>query len=890
VSSEQLIEAGNQIENFREVLIRTSGLTDPARDRRTIYLYRESESSGYVAWVKLDPSRFGGYLVTSPHLGVDASGKATLGATIRHQYVHAVLEESIPDAPVCIEEGLADFYSTVIAHSGEAAALIGASNREHHAELRRSAMLPIGRLLALNNESPEYRDEQERDRVSAQCWGLVHWLIVADEGRRQRFTDFLAQLRRGELPLEAFRSALAIEPDALATELGKYARSETLEVRQVTLDRSGLDRELQATPISRAETHYRQADLLTVGAWGVPAAAEQHLRAALKLEPDRVDVQLDLARVCERSGRRSEATALYERALDKGGNLARVRYGRMLLDQASIHGSLDERSIARARERFREALAADPDDLLGLSGFAATFDYGEGDPTEGIAALSRARRLKPSRLDFMEDLVGLLTASGRLDEAAALLGELRSRTTAFSPIHSAEWGVFFGVVRHADARRKSGDEAAALAALHWALELVQYPGLRSNIAKQLESYEALASERPHLARYREGAEALRNKATHEALALFERVAAESADAALQRVANEAARDIRPAVVHDRVVARHRAAMDLTRTGDGAGAARALEGLLAEYVDMAEADRARISADLDNLRQSSLTPDGGAPASKSPQAALKRDGNRLVRTADGMAMVEIRAGTFRMGSEALYDDAKPIHRVRISRDFLMDRHEVTVGQYGHVMWTTPEGQIGGPDTPVTHVAWRDAREYCERVGGRLPTEAEWEYAARGMLEGKKYPWGNTEMCAEGKCRANFCDRNCAGPSIKHLPSPGDSSPSDDGYGKTSPVCHYGESESDLCDMIGNVREWTADWHGEYAPEEETDPSGPPSGDRRVTRGGSFGFWLSFVSVASRFPLSPGERLDDLGFRCVLDAQAADANPEDPRSLKATRPPS
>ena len=70
---------------------------------------------------------------------------------------------------------------------------------------------------------------------------------------------------------------------------------------------------------------------------------------------------------------------------------------------------------------------------------------------------------------------------------------------------------------------------------------------------------------------------------------------------------------------------------------------------------------------------------------------------------------------------------------------------------------------------------------------------------------------------------------------------------------------------------------ADWHGEYSPEEATDPGGPPSGDWRVTRGGSFGFWLSFLSVANRFPDLPGERFDDLGFRCVLDAQAADAKP-------------
>lgn len=869
VSPEHLVETGHRMEIFRDVLMRTtSGLIDPADDLTTIYVFRDTASSDrYLAWVRLDPSRFGGYLVASPHAGVDASGKKTLGATLRHQYVHALLENSVPDAPVCIEEGLADFYSTVNAPPGQPVALIGAPNLERVVEFRGTAPLPIDLLLSGGPESQKSSDKRDKAGFYAQCWGLTHWLIVPDGGRRERFMDFLGRIRRGELPLDAFRAALAIEPEALEEELSRYGRSETFESLSVTFDPTILDRELRATPVGRAETHYRHADLLTLGVVLPSADVEANLRAALALEPGRVDVQLDLARLYARSDRWDKAQAMLERALEKGGNAARVRYGQLLLSRAVFRSSPDERpkEVTRARELFREVLAEAPDDLSALSGLGKSCEWGEIDRSEGIAALSRARRLKPSRLDFVEDLIGLLATDGRLEEAGALFDELRARTTAFSPIHSAEWGVALGARRFADARRESGDEAGALAALRAAFDLVKSPELRSNITHSLESCPALASERPHLARYRKGVEALSDKKTHDAMALFEQVAAESNDPALQNAAREAAGDIRPAVVHDRVVVGHRAAMDLTRLGDVAGAARALEALLAEYGEMAETDRARITADLDSLRK------GVDFESKTQPTMLKREGNRVVRTADGMEMVEIPAGTFWMGSEVHVDDGKPIHRVRISRDFLMDRHEVTVGQYARVMWTTPEGQVGGPDTPVTMVTWGDAREFCERVGGRLPTEAEWEYAARGTLRGKKYPWGNNEICAEGKCRANFCDRNCAGPSIKHLPSAVDSAPSDDGYGKTSPVCHYGESGYGLCDMIGNVREWTADWYGKYSPEEAIDPSGPPSGDWRVTRGGSFGFWLSFLSVANRFSLLPGERFDDLGFRCVRDSE-------------------
>ncbi len=883
-AADRLVDTGNQIELFRDVLARTATeLSHPLSVPTTIYVFRDSASfDRYWTSVNSGFSTLDDNFAMSGHgnhAALDASGETTLVAPIRRGYVHAVVRDNIPDAPLCIEEGLARFYSTIYSLAGQPKVAIGAPTPEWLVELRVAPLLPLDRLLSVNRESPEHADRRKEESFNAQCWALTHWLMVPDAARRERFMDFLGRIRRGELPLEAFRTALAIEPEIVEQELGAYARSETLKGMALTFDRATLDRDFRATPTSRAETLYRLGDLLAhIQRFDSPAARE-HLRAALRLEPEHVGANLGLAWLDGRERRWDEAASRYERALGQGGTSARLRYAQALMYQVSITrlnaalraprrakndarvgDEAHDEEILRARALFREVLAESPDDLSALSGLGNSYDSAEGDRSEGIAALSRARSLKPSNLDFLADLIGLLADSDRLEEAGALFGELQARTTAFSDRNSAEWGIYHGALGCARARRESGDEAGALATLRRAFDLLRTPSQRANVAGQLETYAALASERANLARYQEGAESLRREATDEALTLFERVATESADPALRNAAREAAREIRPAVVHDRVLVRHRAAMDLATAGDIAGAAGALEALLAEFGDMAEEDRARITAALADLRKAGTG--GVSPASSPSPTRLTADGNRIVRTADGMEMVEIPAGWFRMGSEIPIDGGLPIHRVRIRERFLMDRHEVTVEQFGRVMLATPDGQVGSPDTPVVNVTWEDAREYCGRVGGRLPTEAEWEYAARGGFEGMTYPWGDEGVCDGGKCRANFCDGNCESPFHR-------SASVDDGYAETAPGCSYGPNPYGLCDMAGNVREWVADWYEAYPHRDATDPGGPSSGEFRLVRGS--GYLGGVLSVAYRFPSVPGARSAEVGFRCARDSE-------------------
>jgi sulfatase modifying factor 1 len=242
-------------------------------------------------------------------------------------------------------------------------------------------------------------------------------------------------------------------------------------------------------------------------------------------------------------------------------------------------------------------------------------------------------------------------------------------------------------------------------------------------------------------------------------------------------------------------------------------------------------------------------------------------------ADGAEMVEIPAGVFSMGSDE-DDHEKPVHNVNL-HDYCIDKYPVTNAQYRKFCDATGRDYPNDPsfsdmpdyltkmsDYPVVNVSWEDARAYCEWAGKRLPTEAEWEKAARGQ-EGRKYPWGNTEP--DGS-QCNFADkRSGLDWADKKV---------DDGFAHTSPVKQYsaGASPYGVMDMAGNVWEWCNDWYADdyYKQSPAENPNGASSGSSRVLRGGSWHSLPVRLRCAYRSGLEPSYRHVRVGFRCAVDA--------------------
>jgi formylglycine-generating enzyme required for sulfatase activity len=229
--------------------------------------------------------------------------------------------------------------------------------------------------------------------------------------------------------------------------------------------------------------------------------------------------------------------------------------------------------------------------------------------------------------------------------------------------------------------------------------------------------------------------------------------------------------------------------------------------------------------------------------------------------DGSVMVYLPKGSFKMGSADGDDDEKPVHDVEIT-GFYVDKYEVTWGQWKRSGLATPEAPSWGiqDDHPVVNVSWNDAQEYLKWAQKRLPSEAEWEYAARGP-RGNNYAWGDEEPDAGGRYRANY----------------GPGSSTEDGHRYTAPVGSFaaGASWCGAHDMAGNVWEWCEDVYDAsfYAKSPRKDPRNDAATGSRVVRGGSWGNYARGLRAAFRDRGVPGLRdLSCFGFRGAVSARA------------------
>ena len=231
---------------------------------------------------------------------------------------------------------------------------------------------------------------------------------------------------------------------------------------------------------------------------------------------------------------------------------------------------------------------------------------------------------------------------------------------------------------------------------------------------------------------------------------------------------------------------------------------------------------------------------------------------------GTEMVFIPAGEFEMGSRDGAPDEQPVHTVRLS-EFYIDKYEVTVGQYRQFVhatsavfpdWAEVARYAESDRHPMVNVSWYDAMAYAKWAGKSLPTEAQWEYAARGGLEGKAYPWGNQAL---DDTKANYEDSN---------------------IGRTVRVGSYPANRYGLYDMVGNVWEWCIDEYlaDFYGVSSDTNPIAGPLISlmddsfrnvvtRRVVRGGGWDAAARRLRVAYRDGNGPRGKVDSVGFRCV-----------------------
>lgn len=214
------------------------------------------------------------------------------------------------------------------------------------------------------------------------------------------------------------------------------------------------------------------------------------------------------------------------------------------------------------------------------------------------------------------------------------------------------------------------------------------------------------------------------------------------------------------------------------------------------------------------------------------------------------MIRVEAGTFRMGSTSGYDDEQPVHSVTISKDYYIGETEVTQELWTAVMGTNPSNFTSDSQLPVERVSWNDCQTFITKLNSltgatfRLPTEAEWEFAARGGNKSQGYTYSGSNTIGNV---AWYTDNSSSKTHVVKTKSP---------------------NELGIYDMSGNVFEWCQDWYGSYSSAAVTDPQGASSGSNRVFRGGSWNINAANCRCTYRNDNKPTNTYDSLGLRLAM----------------------
>jgi sulfatase modifying factor 1 len=273
--------------------------------------------------------------------------------------------------------------------------------------------------------------------------------------------------------------------------------------------------------------------------------------------------------------------------------------------------------------------------------------------------------------------------------------------------------------------------------------------------------------------------------------------------------------------------------------------------------------------------------GLAASVQAAPAALPAAGEVWSNPKDGLEYVFVAPGGFQMGcvpTDARCDINKevPRHAVTLTRGFWLGRTEATVAAFRRFAKATgrdepPKGDAPRHESlPVEFVSWDDAKAFCDWSGGHLPTEAQWEYAARAGRDGIIYVWGNDPVpVVGGRPQENVADSslNRLRPGVSFIEG------YDDGFAEAAPVGSFAPNALGLYDLGGNVVEWVADFYSAtyYASSPRQDPRGPSAGESRVIRGGGSWSYPGNLNISHRDHNWAGHRGPGLGFRCARDTK-------------------
>jgi len=521
----------------------------------------------------------------------------------QHEYLHSLMDAALPGAPLWLNEGLAEYFSTFTADDGRAHA--GAPVMAHVDWLASHDLMPLAELFAVDQGSAAYHEGDRRGTFYAESWVLVHLLLSGSEDDLARIERVLVASRDGERFDTAFQREFG-GVQALRERLFAHLERVRMPEHSWRLPPpSGAGAPRVRVRVSPA------AVLASLGIefLGRPTPqredAEAHLRGALALDARQPDALAGMGWLALQRGRPAEARGWFERALEPvptSVTAVRVLASQLLVDVSRRRAQGERKSAGEfARGALQRALVAEPDDPELLALMARSFVLWTGDdPEPGYAAAVRAARALPGRPDVQLDLLALAALTGRDDEATQLYEQRFHRAASEEVRRAAGTALLGGEVYRANQSIAQGDAGAAESRLQAARDrLADDPQLALDADRYLENLRAsarqakqTAEENRAIAEYNAGVKAANGRRFSYAAAAFRRAASISARPAFQRQALRLATRMEQRAEGER-------ALGIARQGDVAQAIAIFERLDRTHMDVE--DLRWLDANLARLR-------------------------------------------------------------------------------------------------------------------------------------------------------------------------------------------------------------------------------------------------------------------------------------------------
>ncbi|MDH3403788.1 MAG: hypothetical protein OEP45_09260 [Acidobacteriota bacterium] len=543
---ETTLRYARQLETFRSFVARTLGHGAVASPLPTqVYLFGSSD--GFADFSLGE--RNVGWFATTRQANVIAVDASSPGGTevAYHEYVHFVVENSTPAVPLWLNEGLAEFYSTL--RRGPEGLEIGHPLARHVDFLGRNRLIALGDLFATNRDSRDYTEERRRGVFYAQSWAFVHYLLVGQHDLHVEVAAFLGRLRDGESADEAYRAAFGTTTVGLKRDLEHYVDRGAFAILVLPGEDLAAAPTGVPVPLAEAEAAARLGLVHLAGGVGGEAAAAASFAAALALEPDNATALRGFAELDLRRGDFLQAAAwLAEALVSRPDDVLQLDLHGLALLQAvqaglTRTGAPDEAQralLAAARASFARATALAPDFAPALSGFGATHFWDE-DPSPGVAASARAVRLQPRNAVILSTHLALVAQAGLVAEARQAYDWLLRpavRPTA-ETLADAENALFNAELQHLRrAHRTPESYPQLLAGLEELVARAPDPTLYAELVEQTERLREVVERNRWADAFNRAVDLLGAGERGAGLALLERVAAESDDAQLARRAGD----------------------------------------------------------------------------------------------------------------------------------------------------------------------------------------------------------------------------------------------------------------------------------------------------------------------------------------------------------------